>query len=189
VAADDPSLIRRICDGDRAAFEVLYGRYYRRLFAFVHRLSRRSELVEEVVDDVLLTVWQDAPRFDGRSQVSSWILGIAYYKSLKAVGREVRERGRRAAIEAAQNEWDRAPGPERAAAAGERARVVARALAELSAEQRAVVELTYFEGLSYPEIAEVVGCPVNTVKTRMFHARRHLRRVLPTLGLADVAEE
>jgi RNA polymerase sigma factor (sigma-70 family) len=185
----DLDLLRRVSERDREAFESLYHRYYRRLFGFVHRLSRRPEVVEEVVNDVLLTVWHDAARFDGRSRVSSWIFGIAYHKALKAVGRESRDRSRHIAVEAAADERDRGPGPESRAATREAARVLALALAELSREQRTVVELTYYEGLSYPEISELVGCPVNTVKTRMFHARRRLRDLLPTLGLPQAAVE
>lgn len=70
-------------------------------------------------------------------------------------------------------------------AAREASTLLGRALALLSPEQRAVVELTYYEGLSYPEIANLLDCPTNTVKTRMFHARKRLRETLPGLGLAD----
>lgn len=183
MADEDLELLHGIEARDHDAFEALYRRYYRRLFGFVHRLSRRPEVVEEVVDDVLLTVWRDAARFDGRSRVSSWIFGIAYHKALKAVGRESRDRSRSSAVEAAAAERDRAPDPESRAAGREAARALVSALGELSHEQRTVIELTFYEGLSYPEISAVVGCPVNTVKTRMFHARRRLRELLPELAM------
>jgi len=179
-------LLRRCAEGDRIAFEELYASYYRRLFGFALKITRRAELVEEVVNDVLLAVWREAARFDGRSRVSSWIFGIAWRQSLKALERDRRRSALEAEAVANQEAFDPSPGPERAAAARERGSVVRRAITALSPEQRAVVELTFFEGLSYPEIATILACPVNTVKTRMFHARRKLRELLPRPGAAGV---
>jgi RNA polymerase sigma-70 factor (ECF subfamily) len=182
---DDSDLLERVARRERAAFERLFHRYYRRLFGFVYRVVRRPELVEEVVNDTLLAVWTDAARFDARARPSSWILGIAYRKAHKALERDARRRRGEEPPAAAEAEPDRAAGPESLMAAREAATVLGRALARLSPEQRAVVELTYFEGLSYPEIARALDCPTNTVKTRMFHARRRLRALLPALGIAD----
>lgn len=178
---DDNLWLERVAGGDRAAFERLYRGYYPRVFGYVLRVCRRPELVEEVVNDTLLTVWRSAGSFDGRSRVSTWIFGIAYRKTLK---RLARRDGREAALDD-----ERAPEPAVAAVGSrrlERSELRAAldlALDDLSPEQRAVVELAYFHDLSYPEVAEVVGCPVNTVKTRMFHARRKLRDRLPELGV------
>ena len=183
---DDLELLRRIAGRDRAAFEALYHRYYRRLFGFAFKITRRPEIVEEVVHEVLFAVWQQADRFDGRSRPSTWILGIAYRKSLKALAAA----GVRASVRddedghESDGEPDRGPGPESLMAAREVASALGRALATLPAEQPAVVELTYFQERSYAEISELIGCPVNTVKTRMFHARRKLRRLLPGMGIA-----
>jgi RNA polymerase sigma-70 factor (ECF subfamily) len=179
---DEHTLLSRVAAKDRRAFEALYQRYYRRLFGYLFKVTRRAEIVEEVLNDVMFTVWQSAGRFDGRSRPSSWILGIAYRKALKALSRlplrptEQREE---------EDDSVADEGPESLAVRREVASVLGRALAVLSPEQRAVVELTYFEGLSYREISDIVGCPVNTVKTRMFHARRRLRQVLPSLGVAS----
>jgi RNA polymerase sigma-70 factor (ECF subfamily) len=180
----DRELLRRSAEGERVAFEELYALYYRRLFGFALKITRRAELVEEIVNDVLLAVWREAARFDGRSRVSSWIFGIAWRQSLKALERDRRRADREAEAVAYQEIADPSPGPERMAAANESGGAVRRALTALSPEQRAVVELTFFEGLSYPEIATILACPVNTVKTRMFHARRRLRDLLPSLGAA-----
>lgn len=183
---DERALLRRVGNKDRSAFETLYHLYYRRLFAYVFKLTRRAELVEEVVNDVLLAVWQSATRFDGRSRPSTWIFGIAYHKALKALARAVNRRP-------AGDDEREAPepvdpdGPESLVARRELKSVLGRALAALSPEHRAVVELTYFYGCSYQEIAEIVGCPVNTVKTRMFHARRRLKELLPGLGVTSHA--
>ncbi len=182
---DDLELLRRIAGHDRAAFETLYHRYYRRLFGFAFKITRRPELVEEVVHEVLFAVWQQADRFDGRSRPSTWILGIAYRKSLKALAAAgVRASTRDEDGHENDGEPDRSPGPENLMAAREVASALGQALATLPPEQRAVVELTYFQERSYAEIAELVGCPVNTVKTRMFHARRKLRVLLPKMGIA-----
>lgn len=186
----DHRLLRRIARGDRGAFEELYHRYHRRLFGYVFKVTRRQELVDEVLDDTLLAVWQGAASFSGRSRPSTWIFGIAYRKSLKALRALPRERGQDAyATGAEPPEPDDLPappdGPESLMVRRELGSALGRALAELPPEQRAVVELTYAHGCSYREIAEIVGCPVNTVKTRMFHARRRLRELLPKLGFSD----
>jgi RNA polymerase sigma factor (sigma-70 family) len=180
---DDLALLRRVAAKDRKAFEALYHLYYRRLFGYLLKLTRRAELVEEVLNDVMLAVWKGAPSFDGRSRPSTWIFGIAYHKALKALARRPaeleEERERPEPVDTEE--------PERLAARRELAGVLSRALGALSPEHRAVVELTYYYGLAYQEIAEIVGCPVNTVKTRMFHARRRLRELLPGLGITSYA--
>lgn len=175
---EENTLITLVAGGDTAAFESLYRRFHPRLFAFVFRTIRRPELVEEVVDDVLLAVWRGAAEFAGRSRVSTWIFGIAYRLALKALERETR-----------RERWvdvDGAAEPELADARAQR-RELAEALElgmrALSPEHRAVLELAVVAELGYREIAQIVGCPVNTVKTRMFHARRRLREDLERAGL------
>lgn len=190
-------LLRRVAAKDRKAFEVLYGIYYRRLFAYLLKLTRRADLVEEVLNDVMFVVWRKADSFNGRSRPSTWIFGIAYHKALKALAKrssdppqagwsatgggtgEVGEAGEREPVDLDE--------PESMVSRRELAGTLSRALHELSPEQRAVVELTYYHGRSYQEIAETVGCPVNTVKTRMFHARRRLRDVLQQMGISGPA--
>lgn len=172
--SDDRTLLAAIASGDRRAFEELYHRYYQRLFAFLLRLTRRPAVVEELLQETLLAVWRSAHRFAGRSAPSTWILGIAYHHALKSLHRSSRR--------VSENDlpWPRhEPAPDLVFDHHERAARIAKALGELNPEQRAVVELTFVHGLSYPEIAEILECPVNTVKTRMFHARRRLRELLP----------
>jgi RNA polymerase sigma factor (sigma-70 family) len=187
---DELSLLHRIAQKDRGAFEELYTIYYRRLFSYLFKLTRRAELVEEVLNDVMLVIWKKAASFDGRSRPSTWIFGIAYHKAMKALakGRPAeqasgsRDERERDALEPVDREE-----PESLLARRELATTLGRALLAISAEQRAVVELTYYYGLSYQEIADIVGCPVNTVKTRMFHARRRLRDLLPEMGVSSYA--
>ena len=181
---DELALLRRVAAKDRKAFEALYHLYYRRLFGYLLKLTRRAELVEEVLNDVMLAVWKGAASFDGRSRPSTWIFGIAYHKALKALARRPEEQEDE---DGERPEPVDAEEPEQLAARRELAGVLGRALGALPPEQRAVVELTYYYGLAYQEIAEIVGCPVNTVKTRMFHARRRLRELLPGLGISSYA--
>jgi RNA polymerase sigma-70 factor (ECF subfamily) len=90
---DELALLRRVATKDRKAFEALYHLYYRRLFGYLLKLTRRAELVEEVLNDVMLAIWKGAATFDGRSRPSTWIFGIAYHKALKALSRQPREAG------------------------------------------------------------------------------------------------
>jgi RNA polymerase sigma-70 factor (ECF subfamily) len=183
--ARDELLLERIAGKDRAAFQELYQRYYQRLFGYVFKVTRRPEVVEEAVNDTLLAVWQGAGSFRGGSRPSTWILGIAHRQALKSLSRqkrvdrdaEPRGDGMAPSPQAPVEEQ-----PESLAARRELHSVLGRALARLPAEQRAVVELTYYHDCSYSEIAGVLGCPVNTVKTRMFHARRRLRALLAEDG-------
>jgi RNA polymerase sigma-70 factor (ECF subfamily) len=173
-------LLRRVAAKDRAAFEELYRRYYPRLFAYVFRLTRRADLVEEVLNDAMLAIWTHASRFAGRSRPSTWIFGIAHHKALKALGRSRPTAGQ----EPRESDAVEPRGTDDLLERRELRSVMGQALRHLSPEQRAVVELTYYHEFSYQEIAEVLDCPVNTVKTRMFHARRKLRELLPRFGVS-----
>ncbi len=171
---EEAQLIRRIALQDRHAFEALYRIYYRRLTRFLERLTRRPQMIDEILDDTMLVVWRKAATFNGHSQVSTWIFAIAYRKAMKALKRE----GSQTRVLFDHDELRYAPSPESAFIDGESRSAIRRLVAGLSAEQRAVVELTYYHGCAYKEIADIVGCPVDTVKTRMFHARRKLRSAL-----------
>ena len=169
----EKALLKAIARGDRRAFAELYQVYQPRLHAYLRRLLRNPATVEEVVDDVMFVVWKDARKFRGDSATSSWIFGIAYRKAMSAVRSSSR---RNAAIDHGADVETIAEEPSRQ---HELLRV---ALAELSDDHRQVVELTYFCGFSYQEIAQIADCPVNTVKTRMFHAQRRLKYLLPILA-------
>jgi RNA polymerase sigma factor (sigma-70 family) len=177
---DDLILIRRVAAKDRQAFETLYHRYAPRLYRYLAKLIRQPELVEEVLNDVMLVVWQSASRFNNTSRLSTWIFGIAHNKALKALTRSS-NRPSGVPLTTPEQEID-TEGPEEAMTRQEFGSAVARALESLSPEQRAVVELTFYHEYSYQEIAEITECPVNTVKTRMFHARRRLAQMLAGLG-------
>ena len=177
---DEAALLLRIADKDRAAFEALYRNYYRRLWRFLEPLTRRPQLIDEILDDTMLVVWTKAATFNGASRVSTWIFAIAYNKALKALKRE--GRWHQGVLPPSFLEF--ADTPETELIERESRHAVRRLVGELSAEQRAVVELTYYHGCGYKEIAEITGSPVNTVKTRMFHARRRLKASL-TVSVED----
>ena len=166
-------LLRHVARQDRAAFKELYLIYHRRLARFLMRMTSRQDLIEEVINDTMWTVWQKSAEFRGDSLVSTWIVGITYRRALKAL--------RRAAPLRALS-VDFAELSEDTHLADETREWLDRALHELPLEQRMVLELSYLLGHSCEEIAEIMRCPVNTVKTRMFHAREKLRRSLPRLA-------
>ncbi len=167
-------LLRKVAAGDRQAFQSLYVSYHRRLARFLTRLTRQYDVAEEIINDTLWVVWCKAPDFRGESQVSTWIMGIAYRRALKTLGR-LRSNARQTALAVADAEAV----TNSVADAAELQEWIRHALEQLPLEQRMVLELTYFLGHSCEEIAEIMDCPVNTVKTRMFHARRKMRTLLP----------
>ena len=170
----DLALVRRIAQQDRAALRELYTLYYRRLSRFLVRVTHRQDLAEEIVNDTFFIVWSSAARFREASRVSTWLVGIAYRRALKSV--------RRASLELVDLDSTEALLLSEGAQTGEDHEWLERALAELPIEQRLCLELAYVLGHSCEEIAAVVDCSVNTVKTRLFHARRKLRLSLPRLA-------
>ena len=172
--ARELELLRQVAAGDRTAFKELYLIYHRRLARFLMRMTSRHDLIEEVINDTLWTVWLKAGDFRGDSLVSTWIVGITYRRALKALRRHGTPRPM-LVVE------DVAVAPD-AQLEDENRQWLGQALAELPLEQRMVMEFSYLMGHSCEEIATIMQCPVNTVKTRMFHAREKLRRSLPRLA-------
>ncbi len=183
-ASRETELIRRIAQRDRRAFEELYNLYHRRLARFLTRLTRRYDVAEEVINDTFWIVWKKAGDFRGASQPSTWILGIAY--------RRARNAFRSAARASSMENLDVLPEPPTSDEPMRREELrdwLIQALEQLPMEQRLAVELCYELGYSCEEISTIMGCPVNTVKTRLFHARAKLQKLLPVLsGSAAPAE-
>jgi RNA polymerase sigma factor (sigma-70 family) len=172
--ADDALLISRIRAREMDAFKALYRNYHPRLTRFLLKLIRRPELVEEVMNDTLMVVWERPEGFNGDSKLSTWIFAIAYRKAMKSLRKQDDPIEDHRAHERISPE----PSVEDNLGREGMRLLLRRAIRELSPEHRAVVELTYFHELGYREIAQIMSCPVDTVKTRMFHARRHLKRRL-----------
>jgi RNA polymerase sigma-70 factor, ECF subfamily len=171
----DNELLLAIAGGNRGALEELYVSYHRRLARFLSRFTPRYENVEEVINDTFMVVWQSAKDFRYASQVSTWVMGIAYRTALKSVRRQKN-------FSTDQNIDDY---PEQSTNPTEETEVqdwVSHGLARLPLEQRLTLELAYHMGHSLEEIAAITGSPVGTIKARMFHAREKLRQYLPSLG-------
>lgn len=166
--AEDGALVARVGRGEAAAFRDLYERFADRVFRYALTLLRNRHLAEDVVQETMVAVWQGASRFAGRSQVSTWIFGIARHQAYRLLRDEAK--GERMASEPLCF-----PDPSPAA---EREDRVQKAVATLPPEQREVVFLAFYEGLPYEEIARLQGVPEGTVKSRMFHAKRRLAEVL-----------
>jgi RNA polymerase sigma-70 factor (ECF subfamily) len=162
--------------GDRVALATLYHSYHGRLCRFLSRLTRRADVIEEVINDCLWIAWQKARDFRGDSRVSTWIMGIAYRCGLKAL----RQRGDEP-VEDDNIPEDRIPSthPDEDR---ELRDWLTKGLERLTADQRVVVELVYGVGHTLEDVATIMGCPVGTVKARLFHARVKLRNVLPALA-------
>lgn len=172
----DANLIARICKQDEKALELLYHHYYNRLFRFVARITRREDLIDAIINDVMYVVWEKAETYNQQCQPSTWIFGIAYNKarqSLCSVGNHGEE-----SLDELDDDNFLFDENDSWAQQLEMTNWLEAALDRLSPDQRAVIELTYFQGLHYSEIAELMECPENTVKTRMYHARRKLAVIL-----------
>ena len=171
----DAELLSRVAAQDRGAIGPLYHRYQPRLYRFLYRMVKDGGMAEELVNEVFLDVWRGAGRFEGRSSPSSWIFSIAHNKAISAL-RKRREKplDEDEAIELV----DPAESQDEVVHHGDMRRLMKGCLDRLSPEHRAVIEMTYYQELSVREIAEIVDVPENTVKTRMFHARKRLREML-----------
>ena len=173
-ARGEPQLVSSLRERDAEAFRELYRDYHRPLSRFLLNMMHRPHLVEEVLDDTMLVVWNRIDAFQGNSRLSTWIYGIAYRQALSALRRHdepvEQDADRPSEQSAASPEWG---------AWREQARSkLDAAIGKLSPVHRAVINLTYFDEMCYREIAEIMDCPEATVKTRMFHARLRLRQLL-----------
>jgi RNA polymerase sigma-70 factor, ECF subfamily len=170
----DSELVQRMAAGDDTALRELYAAYGQRLYAYALRLTDDPAQAEDVLQDTLLVVWRTAGRFRGDGRVIAWLLGILHHTAIKSLRR------RSQPISDVMEETIPTPGLslEEAVQADEQAQVVRRGLQSLSPEQRAVLELAFYQKLSLKEVAEVCGCPVGTVKSRLSYARQQLRRIL-----------
>jgi len=171
----DNELLVAVAAGSRQALEELYLTYHRRLARFLSRFTPRYENVEEVINDTFLAVWQSAKDFRHASQVSTWIIGIAYRTALKSLRRQKHH--------TAAGSLDDYPEPTvDPTSETEIQDWLRHGLNQLPVEQRLTLELAYHMGHSLEEIAAITECPVGTVKARMFHAREKLRQYLPNLS-------
>jgi RNA polymerase sigma-70 factor (ECF subfamily) len=178
--ASDEVLIGRIADGERLAMQVLFARHHVRVYRFVLRLVRNEAVAEDLVSDVFLDVWRQAGKFEGRSAASTWILSIARFKALSAL----RRKGEQELDEAtAETIVDEADDPQATMEKKDKSEILRKTIASLSAEHREIIDLVYYHEKSVEEVAQIVGIPEATVKTRMFYARKRLGELLKAQGV------
>ena len=176
----DEVLIGRIANGDRLAMQVLYARYHVRVFRFVVRMVRDEAMAEDLISEVFLDVWRQAGRFEGRSTVSTWMLAIARFKALSAPRRRLDGELDEETASAIEDPTD---DPEIALEKKDKSAMIRNCLVGLSAEHREIIDLVYYHEKSVGEVAEIVGIPENTVKTRMFYARKRLAELVKAAGI------
>jgi len=173
----DRELLARVALREDAAFAELYAIYHRRLARFLRRFTSRYDVIEEIINDTMWVVWRKSGEFRGDSLVSTWIMGIAYRRAMKSLQQFA------ATAPSGVKSGNLAElGNDSAQANAELRDWLQIAMAQLPIEQRMVLELTYYVGHSCEEVAGIMDCPTNTVKTRMFHGRAKLRALLPQLA-------
>jgi len=160
--------------------QVLFTRHQVRVYRFVLRLVRNEATAEDLISEVFLDVWRQAGKFEGRSAVSTWMLGIARFKALSVLRKRPEEE---LDDETTERIEDHADDPEVALAKKDKAAVLRECLSKLSADHREIVDLVYYHEKSVEEVAGIVGIPEATVKTRMFYARKKLSELLKEQGI------
>lgn len=176
----DRELVGRVARGDRAAVRLLFIRHHARIFRFAARRTGSESMADDIANETFLELWRQAAKFEGRSEVSTWLLGIARFKALSAM----RRRGEDALDDGqAEQVADEADTPEVAAMKEDKGAALRRLVDALPHEHRTVVDLAYYHGRSVTEIGEILDIPVATVKTRMFYARKKLGAALRDAGI------
>jgi RNA polymerase sigma-70 factor (ECF subfamily) len=180
----DGTLIKQIAEGNKLAMRALFARHQLRVYRFILRIVRDAALAEDVVSEVFIDAWQHAGRYEGRSSVSTWLLGIARHKALTACNRRTTES---LDCEMAMNVVDPANNPEAELGQKDTGTVIRRCLAMLSPEHAEIIDLVYYQEMSIKEIVQILGIPDNTVKTRMFYARKRLAALIAAEGIDRAA--
>ncbi len=181
MSESDDGLIKRVAAGDRDAMRLLYHRHSAAVFRYLKRMVRDEALADDLISDVFLDVWQQAGRFEGRSSVTTWLIGIARFKALSAF----RKRKHKSLDEDdfAETLVDEHDDPEVMQQKEDKARVLRRCLGLLSREHGEIIDLVYYHEMSVDQAAQIIGIPENTVKTRLFYARKRLAEIAKQNGL------
>ena len=186
VGQDDRALVARVTEGDGGALEALYSRYGRACYGLARRILVDEQLAQDAVQEVFLTVWRDASRFDaGRGAFSTWLLSMTHHKAVDSVRREENLRKRRTTDEALEVTESEAPRVEDAVWSLLRRERVREVLKTLPEPQREALTLAYFGGYTQREIAGLTTTPLGTVKTRMLAGMRRMKESLD--GMSNAA--
>ncbi len=176
----DLEVIKQIAEGDKRALATLYSRHSARTFKFLLRLTSNKAAAEDLTHDVFLEVWRGASRFEARSTVATWILSIARFKALDA-------RRKQRTLTEHDLPGRAEPSPELTAMQASSSNYMRECLTQLSEEHREIIDLVYYHEKSVAEVSTLLGIPENTVKTRMFYARKKLKEKLLEAGDRDDA--
>jgi RNA polymerase sigma-70 factor, ECF subfamily len=179
--ASEPDLLEAVAAGDLASFELLYRLYDTRVFHYVRTFVRDHTVAEEIVGDVMLAVWRGAGTFSRTARVSTWIFGIARHKALDALRRSSRHQ-RDTALDEAIDLPHTGESPDDGAHRRQVVMLTQHALTQLSVDHQEILRLVFHEELPYEEIATLLSIPINTVKTRVYYAKQHLKQQLERLG-------
>ena len=183
-ATSDETLLRSIAAGDRTAMQVIYSRHNLRVYRFILRIVRDASQAEDLTSQVFLDVWRTANQFEGRSQVSTWLLSIARFKALTALRQRRHEDiDQEDVLEIA----DVADTPEASLERATTSAILRACIGKLSAAHREIINLVYYHEKSVEEVGQILGIPQSTVKTRMFYARKQLAELLKLAGIDSLA--
>lgn len=177
---NDADLLARIANGDRAALPAFYERHQTRVFRYAARLTGNEAVAEELVSEVFIDVWRQAGRFEGRSRVSTWVLSITRNKALGHLRKRREAEIDEEAIAAIPDEADT---PELVAQKSDKGALLRACIDRLGPQHREVIDLVYYHECSVADVSRIVGIPANTVKTRMFHARKKLSDLMQAAGI------
>ena len=176
----DKKLIERIANADKAAVQALFARYHVRIYRFIMRMVGNEAVAEELANEVFLDVWRQAGRFESRSAVSTWLMAIARNKAISHLRKKKEQPLDEDSARLIPDEQDT---PETSAQKTDKGMAIRHAIDQLSPDHKAVIDLAYYHELSVREVAKVLDIPANTVKTRMFHARKKLAEKLKEAGI------
>ena len=180
-AAGDRELLEAVARGDQGAFQRLYTRHSVRIFRFLMRLVQNKATAEEFVNEVFMEIWQHAGRYEGRSSPTTWMMAIAHNKAVSGLRKRREATGVDDAAMAEMADLD--DNPEQTTQKQDKGRIMRTCIARLSPDHREILDLVYYQELSVGEAADVLGIPENTVKTRMFYARKKLSELLVERGI------
>lgn len=183
-AVSDEMLLGSIADGNRTAMHILYARHHVRVYRFILRIVRDATVAEDLVSQVFLDVWRTAAQFQGRSQVSTWLLSIARFKALTSLRQR---RFEDIDQEDVREIADEADTPEASLDRTTTSEILRACVAKLSPAHREIINLVYYHEKSVEEVGEILGIPQSTVKTRMFYARKQLAALLKSAGVNSLA--
>ena len=179
-ATSDDMLLESIADGNRTAMHILYCRHNVRVYRFILRIVRDATTAEDLVSQVFLDVWRTASQFQGRSQVSTWLLSIARFKALTAMRQRRFEDIEQEDVRQIPDDCDT---PETSLDRSDTSAILRACVAKLSPAHREIINLVYYHEKSVEEVGQIIGIPQSTVKTRMFYARKQLADLLKGAGV------